>query len=119
MPSRWPRRSRRHASGVSRCARSWNSSSRSRPALRGETHVSGMHCNGGLGGRWRYLGRRGHRAHHEKTSREDWREKNPHTTQIKGEVIMTKTNIEHPRVVSRDQWLAAREVHLANEKELT
>ncbi|MGH7004310.1 MAG: DUF899 family protein, partial [Alphaproteobacteria bacterium] len=32
---------------------------------------------------------------------------------------MTKANIEHPRVVSRDEWLAARKQHLIKEKEIT
>lgn len=32
---------------------------------------------------------------------------------------MTKSTIEHPTVVSRDEWLAARKQHLRKEKELT
>ncbi|MGH8468587.1 MAG: DUF899 domain-containing protein [Gammaproteobacteria bacterium] len=32
---------------------------------------------------------------------------------------MTKANIEHPRAVSRDEWLAARKQHLIKEKEIT
>jgi predicted dithiol-disulfide oxidoreductase (DUF899 family) len=32
---------------------------------------------------------------------------------------MTKDEIPHPKIVSRDEWLAARKAHLAHEKELT
>jgi predicted dithiol-disulfide oxidoreductase (DUF899 family) len=32
---------------------------------------------------------------------------------------MTTSNIEHPRVVSPDEWLAARKELLAKEKQLT
>jgi len=32
---------------------------------------------------------------------------------------MTKDEIPHPKIVSRDEWLAARMAHLAHEKELT
>ncbi len=32
---------------------------------------------------------------------------------------MTKNEIPHPKIVSRDEWLAARKAHLDHEKELT
>ncbi|HEV2842275.1 MAG TPA: DUF899 domain-containing protein [Chthoniobacterales bacterium] len=32
---------------------------------------------------------------------------------------MTKNEIPHPKIVSRDEWLAARKAHLEHEKELT
>ena len=34
-------------------------------------------------------------------------------------MIMATTEIEHPRVVSRDEWLVTRKELLANEKALT
>lgn len=81
--------------------------------------MSSMHCNGGLGGRWSDLDERASRARREEGSREERREENPATTQIKGEVIMTESTIEHPKIVLRDEWLAARKQHLDKEKELT
>jgi len=32
---------------------------------------------------------------------------------------MTDAEIAHPKIASRDEWLADRKRHLANEKELT
>jgi predicted dithiol-disulfide oxidoreductase (DUF899 family) len=32
---------------------------------------------------------------------------------------VTQSNVPHPKIVSRDEWLAARMAHLAHEKELT
>jgi predicted dithiol-disulfide oxidoreductase (DUF899 family) len=32
---------------------------------------------------------------------------------------MTEWNIQHPRIVSRAEWLVARKEHLAQEKEFT
>src|SRR3984885_10683856 len=38
---------------------------------------------------------------------------------MEGEIRMTTSMIEKPKVVSQDEWLAAREELLAREKELT
>jgi predicted dithiol-disulfide oxidoreductase (DUF899 family) len=40
-------------------------------------------------------------------------------TQIKGEIKMSTSMIEDPKIVSRDQWLTARKELLAKEKRLT
>src|SRR5271170_7238248 len=40
-------------------------------------------------------------------------------TQIRGEIKMSTSMIEIPKVVSREEWLAARESLLAKEKQLT
>ncbi len=32
-----------------------------------------------------------------------------HTIRIKGEIIMTTSTIAHPKIVSRDEWLVARQ----------
>src|SRR5215211_6893043 len=42
-----------------------------------------------------------------------------YTIRIKGEIVMTESQRNLPRVVSRDEWFAARKELLAKEKELT
>jgi len=38
---------------------------------------------------------------------------------MKGQIKMSKSTIENPKIVSRDEWLAARKKLLAKEKQLT
>jgi predicted dithiol-disulfide oxidoreductase (DUF899 family) len=38
---------------------------------------------------------------------------------MKGKIKMSTNTIENPRIVSRDEWLAARRTLLAKEKQLT
>src|SRR5918996_367943 len=82
------------------------------------THVSSVHNNPGVNLRRRDIGGRDDRARREKASRRRRRE-DPPTTRIEGETIMTTSNPEHPTIVSRDEWTAARILLLKNEKELT
>jgi len=59
------------------------------------------------------------RAHRNEGSCKEDRQENRPPIQIKKESTVTKTTLEHPKVVTRDEWLAARKQHLSKEKEFT
>jgi hypothetical protein len=79
-------------------------------------NVSSVHGNGSMGGRWRDLSGRNHCADRQESSYPEGPEEDAPTIQIQGEIIMTKSTIEQPRIMSRAEWLTARKPHLANEK---
>src|ERR1700730_7637274 len=54
-----------------------------------------------------------------KVSRKKTEQEKSSQTQIKGETKMSTSMIENPKIVSRDEWLAARKKLLAKEKRLT
>jgi predicted dithiol-disulfide oxidoreductase (DUF899 family) len=78
-----------------------------------------MSYNPGPDSDWSYFNRQPDSARREEVLCAGAAQGQSPTTQIKGGFVMTKSTIEHPKVVSQAEWLAARKKLLAKEKEFT
>jgi hypothetical protein len=78
-----------------------------------------MPDNHGAACNWYHLNKWPDSARDEAASCRVRREEHPETIPITGDLTMTTSNVEYPRVVSRAEWLAARKEFLIKEKELT
>jgi predicted dithiol-disulfide oxidoreductase (DUF899 family) len=80
--------------------------------------VSCLHGGNGNAHRIGGFNRRSRGGAREQTSRKKYRQRAISKTR-KGEEIMTQSTVENPKVVTRDEWIAARKELLAKEKALT